>query len=100
MAKKSMVCREQKRQKLVRKYANQRLKLKNELKKATSFEEKWQISQNFQKMPLNSSPTRLHNRCFISGRPKAYYRFFGLSRHFLRKLAHEGVLPGVHKASW
>ena len=53
-----------------------------------------------QKLPRNSSPTRLHNRCQQTGRPHAYYRDFGLSRHNLREMAHKGLLPGVTKASW
>jgi len=100
MAKKSMVARETKRQALVRKYALQRQTLKEQLRTASSFEEKFQIQTQFQRLPLNSSPSRLHNRCFMTGRPKAYYRFFGLSRHMLRKMAHDGLLPGVKKASW
>lgn len=53
-----------------------------------------------QKLPKNSSRSRLHNRCIVTGRPKGYYRFFGLSRHVLREMAHEGFLPGVTKSSW
>nr|UXD06471.1 ribosomal protein S14 [Eutreptiella sp. CCMP1594] len=53
-----------------------------------------------QKLPKNSSRSRLHNRCIVTGRPKGYYRFFGLSRHVLREMAHEGLLPGVTKSSW
>lgn len=100
MAKKSLVAREKKRQGLVKKYFLKRQSLKSQLKNANSFQEKSELSFKLQKLPLNSSPHRLHNRCFLTGRPKAYYRFFGLSRHYLREMAHQGVLPGVRKASW
>ena len=100
MAKKSLIEREIKRKKLVKKYALQRTELKIQIKKTANFSEKFEIQQQLQKLPLNSSPTRLHNRCSKTGRPKGYYRFFGLSRHVIRTLAHEGVLPGVRKASW
>jgi small subunit ribosomal protein S14 len=53
-----------------------------------------------QKLPRNSSSTRLHNRCMQTGRPRGFYRDFGLSRHNLREMAHKGLLPGVTKASW
>jgi len=100
MAKKSMIAREKKRQQLVQKYLKRRVELKAKLKGAQSFNEKLVLNRKLQQLPLNSSPSRLHNRCFITGRPKGYYRFFGLSRHFIREMAHEGFLPGVTKASW
>jgi len=100
MAKKSMIAREKKRQQLVQKYLKRRVELKTKLKGAQSFNEKLVLNRKLQQLPLNSSPSRLHNRCFITGRPKGYYRFFGLSRHFIREMAHEGFLPGVTKASW
>lgn len=100
MAKKSMIAREKKRQQLVQKYLKRRIELKAKLKEAQSFNEKLTLNRRLQQLPLNSSPSRLHNRCFITGRPKGYYRFFGLSRHFIREMAHEGFLPGVTKASW
>ena len=65
-----------------------------------SFEEKLALQQQLQKLPRNSSRVRLNRRCNVSGRPKAVYRHFGLSRHVLRELAHQGLLPGVRKASW
>jgi len=100
MAKTSMIMREKKRQKLVQKYANRRFELKQQMKQAKTLEERFAINHTLQSLPLNSSFARLHNRCFLTGRPKAYYRQFGLSRHMLRKLAHEGLLAGVQKASW
>ena len=95
-----MIEREKKRQRCVLKYANKRAILKQELKETEFLEEKVQISRKLQKLPRNSSPTRLHNRCFITGRPKGFFRDFGLSRHCLREMAHEGLLPGIKKASW
>lgn len=100
MAKKGMIEREKKRQKLVLKYAEKRQLLKEQLNKSEFLEDKMAISRKLQNLPRNSSATRLHNRCFITGRPKGYFRDFGLSRHCLREMAHEGLLPGIKKASW
>ena len=100
MAKKSMIQREQKRQRLVLKYAQKRQTLKNLIKNAEFFEEKLNLHRKLQQLPKNSAPVRLHNRCLITGRPKGYFRDFGLSRNMLRQMAHEGVLPGVTKSSW
>ena len=95
-----MVERELKRQRLVMKYAKKRSVLKEEIKQALSLKDKLMLHRKLQQLPKNSSPVRLHNRCTITGRPKGYYRDFGLSRHVLREMAHEGLLPGVRKASW
>jgi small subunit ribosomal protein S14 len=100
MAKKSMIQRELKRQRLVMKYAKKREMLKQQIKEASSLKEKLNLNRKLQQLPLNSSPVRLHNRCMITGRPKGYYRDFGLSRHVLREMAHQGLLPGVRKSSW
>ncbi len=89
MAKKSMVAREVKRQKLVAKYAAKR----EALKKAGDYEA-------LQALPKNASPVRLHNRCKVTGRPKGYIRQFGLSRICFREMASQGLIPGVKKASW
>ncbi|MFV8224935.1 30S ribosomal protein S14 [Christiangramia aquimixticola] len=89
MAKESMKAREVKRQKLVKKYAEKRAALKE----AGDFE-------GLQKLPKNSSPVRLHNRCKLTGRPKGYMRQFGLSRVMFREMANQGLIPGVKKASW
>jgi small subunit ribosomal protein S14 len=78
MAKKSMVEREKKRQRFVAKYKQKRHDLKEQIKKAQFLEEKLKIYAKLQKLPRNSSAVRLHNRCLISGRPKGYYRDFGL----------------------
>ena len=100
MAKKSMIARQTKRQKLVQKYAAKRSQFKQELREATSIREVVLIHRQFQGLPRNSSPVRLHNRCATTGRPKGFYRDFGLSRHVLREMAHQCLLPGVRKASW
>jgi len=100
MAKKSMIERELKRQRLVMKYAAKRAELKAQIQNATSLREKLALHRQLQQLPKNSSAVRLHNRCTITGRPKGYFRDFGLSRHVLREMAHEGLLPGVMKSSW
>lgn len=100
MAKKSMIAREAKRRSLVQKYADKRKNLKKQLSEASSLEEKFLLQHALQKLPRNSSQVRLHNRCLVTGRPKAFYRHFGVCRHVLRELAHNGYLPGVQKSSW
>ena len=100
MAKKSMIARETKRQKLVNKFSFRRNSLKKEISQALSFEDKLTFHRKLQKLPRNSAPTRLGKRCQITGRPKGVYRFFGLSRHVIREMAYEGLLPGVVKSSW
>jgi small subunit ribosomal protein S14 len=74
--------------------------LKEMIKKASSLKEKLTLHRKLQQLPRDSSSVRLHNRCLVTGRPKGYYRDFGLSRHVLREMAHQGLLPGVQKASW
>jgi small subunit ribosomal protein S14 len=89
MAKEGVKAREIKRQKLVAKYADKRA----ELKAAGDFE-------GLDKLPKNSSPVRLHNRCKLTGRPRGYMRTFGISRVTFREMALDGKIPGVRKASW
>lgn len=89
MAKKSMVQRELKRQKLVEKYAAKRAELKAKGDYV-----------GLSKLPRNASPTRLHNRCKITGRPRGYIGKYGISRIVFRELAYKGEIPGVKKASW
>ena len=89
MAKEGVKAREIKRQKLVAKYADKRA----ELKAAGDFE-------GLDKLPKNSSPVRLHNRCKLTGRPRGYMRTFGISRVTFRDMALAGKIPGVRKASW
>lgn len=100
MAKKSMIERERKRHLLVKKYATKRENLKISINQASSLEEKFSLHRKLQNLPRNSAPVRLHNRCSVTGRPRGYFRDFGLSRHVLREYALQGLLPGVVKASW
>jgi len=95
MAKKAMVEREKKRARLIEKYAEKRAELKERLRTSKSAVEKLDISRQIQRLPRDSSPTRRRNRCMVTGRPRGYYRDFGLSRNVLREWAHEGLLPGV-----
>jgi small subunit ribosomal protein S14 len=100
MAKKSMIEREKRRTKLAAKYAQKRKTLLEEFANATSQQEKLEIHRQIQQLPRNSAPTRIRNRCWLTGRPRGYYRDFGVSRHVLREMAHQGLLPGVVKSSW
>jgi len=100
MAKKNMIEREKKRQKLVIKYQIKRIELKKSIKKSTSYQEKLELYDKLQSLPRNSFPTRLRNRCWMTGRSRGYYRDFGLSRHVLREMSQQCLLPGVKKSSW
>jgi len=101
MAKQSMINREAKREKAVAKYAELRQQLKATIKNVNATdEERWAAMLKLQSLPRNSSPIRLRNRCAITGRPRGYFRDFGLSRHVLREYASQGLLPGVTKSSW
>ena len=100
MAKKSMIEREKRRQALVDKYATKRAELKEQFEMATNQADKMAIHRQIQQLPRNSSRTRLRNRCWLTGRPRGYYRDFGLSRNVIREMAHEGLLPCVVKSSW
>lgn len=100
MAKKSMIERDVKRQKLAEKYKHRRQVLKEQISNATNFDVKYKLYTQLQALPRNSAPNRITNRCFVTGRPKAVYRDFQLSRHVLREMAYEGLLPGLVKASW
>jgi small subunit ribosomal protein S14 len=100
MAKKSLIQRELKRQGLVMKFAQKRSSLQKQIREVTSLRDKLNLQRKLQQLPRNSSPVRLRNRCQITGRSRGYFRDFGLSRHVIRELAHEGLLPGVTKSSW
>nr|YP_009105287.1 ribosomal protein S14 [Pedinomonas tuberculata]AIT93934.1 ribosomal protein S14 [Pedinomonas tuberculata] len=100
MAKKGMIERERNRQVLVQKFLSKRVELLEQMKQAESFEEKLSIHRQLQKLPRNSSPVRVRNRCLLTGRSRGYSRDFGLSRHCLREMAHQCLLPGVTKSSW
>jgi small subunit ribosomal protein S14 len=101
MAKKSMVERELKRQKLVDQYATRRAALKAIINdQSKPVEERFKASLKLAKLPRNSSATRLHNRCQLTGRPHAYYRKLKISRIMLRELGSNGEIPGMVKSSW
>ncbi|MEV8467048.1 30S ribosomal protein S14 [Fluviibacterium sp. DFM31] len=101
MAKKSMIAREVKRQKLVEKYAAKRAELKEiAADENLPMEERFKARLKLAKLPRNSSATRLHNRCQLTGRPHAYYRKLKVSRIKLRELGSNGQIPGMVKSSW
>lgn len=101
MAKRSMINREVKRQKVVDKYAKKRAELKKSIVDVKlSDEERDAARMKFHAMPRNASPCRLRNRCSITGRPHGYYRKFALGRNKLRETAMQGLVPGLVKASW
>ncbi|KAK6771755.1 hypothetical protein RDI58_030991 [Solanum bulbocastanum] len=100
MARKSLIQREKKRQKLEQKYHSIRRSSKKEISKVPSLSDKWEIYGKLQSLPRNSAPTRLHRRCFLTGRPRANYRDFGLSGHILREMVHACLLPGATRSSW
>ncbi len=101
MAKVSMVERDKKRIRLAAKYAEKRAKLKAIANDdALSMEERFKARLKLAKLPRNSSPTRITNRCQVSGRPRAYYRKLKMSRIALRDLASQGEIPGMVKSSW
>ena len=101
MAKKSMIAREVKREKLVAKYAKQRAELKAIVSdQEKPMEERFRASLKLAKLPRNSSAVRLHNRCQLTGRPHAYYRKLKISRIALRELGSAGQIPGMVKSSW
>jgi small subunit ribosomal protein S14 len=101
MAKTSQILRDERRKKLIAKYAERRAALRKKLKDANaSIDDKLEAQKKFSKLPRNSCSTRLKRRCKVSGRARAYYRKFGISRIALRDLALKGQLPGVRKSSW
>ena len=101
MAKKSMILRERKRAATVKKYAAKRAEYKRVIRDPHSTDEERERAQlKLQALPRNASPVRMRNRCAISGRPKGYYRKFGLGRNMLREAAMRGEIPGLSKASW
>jgi small subunit ribosomal protein S14 len=100
MAKKGMIARERKREKLVEQYAEKRAALLADFQNASTQQERLTIHRKIQQLPRSSSRTRLRNRCWKTDRPRGYYRDFGLCRNQFREMAHEGLLPGVVKSSW
>ena len=101
MAKKSAIEKNGKRRRLVAKYAGKRAALKAMAKDASlPPEERFKARLKLNELPKNGAATRLRNRCAVSGRPRGYYRKFGISRIALRELGSKGQLPGVVKSSW
>ena len=101
MAKTSQINRDERRKKLITKYAERRAALRKKLKdQNASIDDKLEAQKKFSKLPRNSCPTRLKRRCKVSGRARGYYRKFGISRIALRDLGLKGQLPGVRKSSW
>jgi len=101
MAKKSMINRERKRARMVAKYAERRAEIK---KRATDLsltpQERYEALQMLQSLPRDSSPVRMRSRCRLTGRPRGFYRKFGLGRNKLREATMQGDVPGLVKASW
>lgn len=95
-----MIEREKKRIKLNNKYKIKRQNLLKQYQTTEDFNLKLEIHSKIQKLPRNSAQIRIRNRCWKTGRPRGYYRDFGVSRHVLREMAHQCLLPGVTKSSW
>lgn len=101
MAKKSMIMRERKRVATVKRYAARRAEYKRIIRDPNSTDDEREQAQfRLQALPRNASPVRMRNRCAVSGRPKGFYRKFGLGRNMLREAAMRGEIPGLSKASW
>jgi small subunit ribosomal protein S14 len=101
MAKLSLINRDEKRRRLVKKYAGKRAALLAIVNNASaSDEDRAAARAKLQQLPRNANPTRLRNRCAITGRPRGYFRKFGLARNKLREIALRGEVPGIVKASW
>ena len=101
MAKKSMIVKNIRRKQIVERYKTRRIELKKILKNPKTSEEEKQITRiKLEKMPRDSNPIRIRNRCVVTGRPRSYYRKFGLSRITFREMALKGEIPGITKASW
>jgi len=95
-----MIEREKKRIKLNKKYHEKREILSMKYKNSSDFQTKLEYHWDLQQLPKNSSKIRIRNRCWKTGRPRGFYRDFGVSRHVLREMAHKCLLPGVTKSSW
>ena len=101
MAKLALINRELKREALVKKFARKRAELNAIINdQSKSEEERYQARLKLQQLPRNASPTRLRNRCELTGRPRGTFRKFGLGRNKLREIAMRGEVPGITKASW
>lgn len=95
-----MIEREKNRLKLYKENKSKRSKLTKQYKNSDNFSSKLELHMKLQKLPRNSSRTRIRNRCWKTGRPRGVFRDFGLSRHVFREMAHQCLLPGVKKLSW
>ncbi len=101
MAKKSTVQKLHHKRSLMAKYAKKRAELKKAMANPNlDFEERISLQKKLEDLPLNSSRVRDRNRCWLTGRPRGYHRDLGLCRNALRLMAHQGVIPGMTKASW
>ncbi|MCI5048187.1 MAG: 30S ribosomal protein S14 [Aquisalinus sp.] len=101
MAKKGMVERDLKRQRLAKKYESKRARLRAIVRdEAASPEDKFKASLKLAELPRNSAPVRIRNRCQVTGRPRGYYRKLKMSRIALRELGSQGLIPGLVKSSW
>ncbi|MFQ6739751.1 MAG: 30S ribosomal protein S14 [Alphaproteobacteria bacterium] len=100
MAKLALINKQHKREKLVAQYAKKRETIKAKMSVNATPDERMDAMKKLAKLPRNSNPTRLHNRCSVTGRARGYSRLFGLCRQQLRTMASEGKLPGVRKSSW
>ena len=100
MAKKSILQRQMKRERLVIKYQEKRNELTKELQAAPNLEKKLNLHKKLEKLPRDSIKLRSRNRCWRTGRGRGFYKDFGLCRHMIREMAHNCLLPGIYKASW
>jgi small subunit ribosomal protein S14 len=101
MAKTSMIERERKRERMVKRFAKKRAEIKTKIANTElSVEERREARTALRKLPRNASPVRLRNRCQMTGRPHGFYRKFGLARNKLREAAMRGDVPGLVKSSW
>ena len=101
MAKKSMIVKNIRRKQIVERYKTRRDELKGIIKSSKSSDlDKYEARLKLEKMPRDSNPIRIRNRCVVTGRPRSYYRKFGLSRITFREMALKGQIPGIAKSSW
>ena len=101
MAKKSMIVKNIRRKQIVERYKSRRDELKGIIKSSKSSDlDKYEARLKLEKMPRDSNPIRIRNRCVVTGRPRSYYRKFGLSRITFREMALKGQIPGITKSSW
>ncbi len=100
MAKLALINKQKKREKMVAQYAKKREAIKAKMSVNATPDERMDAMKKLAKLPRNANPTRLHNRCSVTGRARGYFRLFGLCRQQVRTMASEGKLPGVRKSSW